>query len=165
MKKIKEAINTFFKTIYLKLFQIDDTPQKIALGLGLGVALGIIPGTGPVAAIFFAFLFHLNRASAILGSIFTNTWLSFVTFLLAVKTGAWILGLSWKEVYAEILLLFHNFSYKNLLKISFLKIIFPVILGYILVAFCLGFVVYLITILALKKVKRNEDKSRINVSG
>ncbi|PIR13657.1 MAG: hypothetical protein COV50_05635, partial [Flavobacteriales bacterium CG11_big_fil_rev_8_21_14_0_20_35_7] len=63
---------------------MNDTPQRIALGLGLGSALGMLPGTGPLAALFLAVVFKVNRASAFLGSLATNIWLSLVTFLLAL---------------------------------------------------------------------------------
>lgn len=59
MKRIKNksSIRESFRSIYLKLFQINDTPQRIALGVGLGVFTGIIPGAGPIAALFLAMLF------------------------------------------------------------------------------------------------------------
>ena len=65
--------------LFDKLFKINDTPQKIALGFGLGVFAGIFPGTGPVAAILLAYVFRANRASALFGSLFTNTWLNSVS--------------------------------------------------------------------------------------
>ena len=73
-------IREYLRLILAKLFNINDTPHKIALGLGLGVFAGILPGTGPIAAIFLALAFRANRASALLGSLLTNTWLSLVTF-------------------------------------------------------------------------------------
>jgi uncharacterized protein (DUF2062 family) len=99
---IPHKISHFFRLLYIKLFKINDSPQRIALGLGLGVFLGIIPGTGPLAALFLALLFRVNRASALLGSLLTNTWLSIVTFLLAIKVGSFIMRLNWQSVYADI---------------------------------------------------------------
>lgn len=144
----------FFRWLYLKLFRINDTPQRIALGLGLGVFLGILPGSGPVAALFLAFLLRVNRASALLGSLITNTWLSIVTFVLAVKLGAYLLGLEWQQVYTDCIVFFKLFRFSDLLRITALKVLLPVILGYILVSLLLGFVVYLIALAALKKVKK-----------
>jgi len=63
----------FFQLLYLKLIKINDTPQKIAFGFGLGVFSGIFPGTGPLAALFLALILRANRASALLGSLLTNT--------------------------------------------------------------------------------------------
>lgn len=143
-----------FKLIYQKLFRINDTPQKIALGLGLGVSLGIIPGTGPLASLFLATLFRLNCASALLGSLLTNLWLSLVTFLLSLKVGSWLLGVNWQDVLYAWELFLKNFRWQDLLKISVLKTILPVMVGYFIVAFTLGFVVYLITLIILIKRKK-----------
>jgi hypothetical protein len=165
MKK-KKGINSilrFLKLIYLKLFRINDTPQKIALGLGLGVFLGILPGTGPLAALFMAFVLRVNRAGALLGSLLTNTWLSIVTFLLSIKIGSAILKNDWQEVHNRWLSFLKEFRWPVLFKISILKIILPVIVGYFVVAFCLGFLVYLIALIAITQI-RHENKNRINVS-
>ena len=134
MRKRENNINRvsqFFKLLYIKLFKINDSPQRIALGFGLGVFLGIIPGTGPLAALFLALLFRVNRASALLGSLLTNTWLSIVTFLLAIKVGSAIMHLDWQVVRQGWMLL-------------------PVILGYFIVSFSLGILVYLVTLIILK---------------
>lgn len=166
MKKIKIKGNSFLrfsKFIYLKLFRINDTPQRIALGLGLGVFSGILPGTGPIAALFLAFILGVNRASALLGSLLTNTWLSIVTFLLSIKIGSAILKLNWQNVYQDWKLILKNFHWPDLFKLTILKIILPVILGYFIIAFCLGFVVYLVALVTINRVKY-ENKSRINLS-
>lgn len=150
-------ISRFFKLLYRKLVKINDTPQRIALGLGLGVTLGIIPGTGPLAALFLAFILKVNRASALLGSLLTNTWLSFATFALAIKSGSFVLRLSLEEVYRDWNSFLKDFHWVKLFKLSLLKLILPVLVGYIIVAFCLGFAVYLITLIILG-LKRYEIK-------
>jgi len=145
MKKIKR----FFNLLYIKLFKINDSPQKIALGLGLGVFTGIFPGTGPLAALFLAFFLRANRASALLGSLLTNTWLSFVTFLLAIKLGSRLFGISWHQLYLDWAYFLKGFNWPVLFQLSILKIILPVMVGYFLIALCLGLLVYLTTLLAL----------------
>jgi len=158
-----KRIKRLLRFIYLKLFRINDTPARIALGLGLGVFLGILPGTGPLAALFLAFILPVNRASALLGSLITNTWLSLLTFIFAVKAGSYIMGLKWQEVYTEWVLFLKHFRLPDLFKITALKVILPVILGYILVALLIGIVVYLITLVILKNTK-HENKSRADFS-
>lgn len=153
----------FFRLLYIKLFKINDSPQRIASGLGLGVFTGIIPGTGPVAALFLAFIFRVNRASALLGSLLTNTWLSIVTFLLSVKVGSAIMDSSWQEAKEQWLLFLKDFRWLSLFKLSVLKLILPVISGYFIVAFCLGFLTYLITLAIIIKI-RYENKSRVDIS-
>jgi len=157
MKKTNSITNKvaeLFKWIYRELFKIDDTPQKIAVGFGLGVFSGIFPGTGPMASIFLAFIFRVNRASALLGSLLTNTWLSFVTFVLAAHIGSAILDVSWLEIKNHWITFTTHFHWQDLLHLSILKIILPVMLGYLVVAFCLGLAVYLITLIILIRMKR-----------
>ena len=157
MKKKKgNSFFRLFKLIYIKLFRIHDAPQRIALGFGLGVFCGILPGTGPLASLFLAFVLRVNRASALLGSLLTNTWLSLVTFFLSIKIGSAIFGMNWRDVYNNWVLFFKDFRWARLFELSILKIILPAILGYSIVAFCLGLLVYLITLIALKKVRPNE---------
>lgn len=163
-KKIKNSLLRFFKFIYLKIFRINDNPQRISLGLGLGAALGILPGTGPIAALFLAFVFRVNRASALLGALLTNTWLSIVTFILSIKLGSAIMKLQWQEVYAQINQLFKNFELANLLNISFLRIVLPLAIGYFAISLSLGIITYLIALPITIKIK-NARKNRINFSG
>ncbi|MFH0913193.1 MAG: DUF2062 domain-containing protein [Candidatus Omnitrophota bacterium] len=148
----------FFKFIYLKLFRIHDTPQRIALGLGLGVSLGILPGTGPIAAIFLALLLKVNRAASLLGSLMTNTWLSIATFLLSIRIGSSIIGTDWQDTRRGWIDFLKDFRPTDLARISTLKIIYPVIVGYFIVALGLGLAVYLISLAIIIKL-RHENKS------
>ncbi len=162
-KRWGNSILRLFKFIYLKLFRIHDTPQRIALGLGMGVFLGILPGTGPIAAIFLALLLRLNRASALLGSLLTNTWISIVTFFLSIKIGSGIMRVNWQDTQQNWIQFLKNFKVRDLLQLSTLKIIWPVIIVYLVVAFCLGVLVYLIALIIVTQIK-HENKSRINLS-
>lgn len=149
---MKKLLNS----LYSKLFRINDSPQRIALGLGLGVFSGIIPGTGPIAALFLAFIFRVNRASALLGSLLTNTWLSFFTFILAIKTGAFLFGISRQDIHKDWLNVLAKFSWLGLLKAPVLKILLPVITGYIIIAFLLGVSVYLVSLPVILKMKHTK---------
>ena len=141
------------KRFFVKIIKINDTPQRVALGFGLGVSLGILPGSGPIASIVLSSLFRWNRASALLGSLATNTWLSVVTFLISLKAGAFLLGLDWKRVYAQWLDFAKDLRWQDSGEILFLKSVFPVLLGYAVIALFLGFVSYLACLLALKFLK------------
>jgi len=147
-------VRGFFQLLYLKLIKINDTPQKIAFGFGLGVFSGIFPGTGPLAALFLALILRANRASALLASLLTNTWLSFVTFILAVQLGSGILGLSWLKVKDDWLDFLRHFHWWALFKLSMLKIILPVIVGYLLVALFFGLLAYLAVLIVLTKLRK-----------
>jgi len=151
MKNEENNILRFFKLVYAKLVKINDTDQRIALGFAVGVFCGIMPTTGPLAALFLAFILRLNRASALLGSLLTNTWLSIVTFILSVKIGSAIMKVSWKDVRQDWVLFLQDFKWQHLFKLSVLKLVLPVIIGYFLIALVLGLSVYLITLFILKK--------------
>ena len=154
MKKKKNSLLRLVKLIYIKLFRINDSPQKIAQGFGLGVFLGILPGTGPIAALFLAVLLKVNRISALLGSLLTNTWLSVLTFLLSIKLGSAIMGLNWQDTYNNWTSFLKNFSFSGLFKLSVLKIILPVIIGYFIIASCAGLLAYLAMVIIFKRFPR-----------
>jgi len=143
----KKALNF----IFAKLFFINDSAQRIALGVGLGVFSGLMPGTGPAAALFLAFVFRANRAAALLGSILTNTWLAIVTFILAIKVGSVILKMHWQEVYQKAQGLIHDFHWVKFFKLSFLEVLMPVITGYIIIGLFLGIISYFITLLIIRR--------------
>ena len=139
-------MNSFFNKarvfFYEKLFKINDSPQKISAGFGLGIFCGMLPGTGPLAALFLAFIFKVNRASALLASLLVNTWLSLAMFIFSIKVGSAILGLDWNSIYREA-------------KAEPLaKIVLPVALGYLVISILLGVIAYLFILLILKVFKR-----------
>ncbi len=156
-------LSNFLNILYQKLFKINDTPHRIALGLGLGAALGIIPGTGPLAALFLAVIFKVNRASALLGSLVTNTWLSLVTFLLALRLGSAIFGVNWQTLKNGVRLLFTDFQWNYLFKASFFEIIIPLLVGYILIALVFGILVYLVSWALIKKIRRGKKHENLGL--
>ncbi len=144
----------FWQRLYKKLVNIHDTPQKIALGFGLGVFTGILPGTGLVASLVLAFVFRVNRVAAFTGSLLTNTWLSFVTFLFSIKVGSWVTGAQWSQVHQELKDVLRDFHWKNLFDrnlfdISMMQILYPLIIGYLLVGLLLGLITYFLVLVVL----------------
>jgi uncharacterized protein (DUF2062 family) len=151
---MNNPINAAKNFIYNKLFKINDSTQRIAIGFGLGVFTGMLPGTGPLAALFLAYIFRVNRASALLASLLTNTWISLVTFIFAIKVGSAILGLEWHKVYSDFSLHFSGRNWLELFQFSYSKLLFPVTVGYLVVSLVLGLLSYLTVILILKIFKR-----------
>lgn len=145
-----------FHQLYIKLFKINDSPQRVALGFGLGVFSGILPGAGPIASLFLALLFRANRASALIGSLLTNTWISILTFVLAAKAGSVIFGIKWQQLRKDWNLFLINFNWQALFKLSVLKVILPVMIGYLLIALCAGALVYMITGALIIQAKKKE---------
>ena len=154
-KNILTRVVRFFKAVYIKLFRINDSPQKIAIGLGLGVFLGTLPGSGPVAALFLAVILRVNKASALLGSLATNTWLSIPTFILAGKVGAIATGTSYEGIRADWSLFTKNLNWGNFFNLSAYKIILPILIGYFIVSLIFGMIAYLVTIIAISFRKKS----------
>ncbi len=155
---MRTKISRVLKSVYLRLFRIHDTPQKIALGFALGVFSGVMPGTGPIAALFLAFVFRVNRASALLGSILTNTWLSVPVFLLSVKTGSAVTGLSYDDIRNGWSALVNDFSWINLFHAALCEVVVPIVIGYLLVSLCIGALTYAaVFMIARHRKKRKES--------
>lgn len=137
------------KPILSEILKINDSKQRIALGFGLGVLSGIFPGTGPLVAVFLAVILRANYFSALLGSLLTNTWLSIVTFLLAIKVGAVIMMVNWHDAQKQWFIFLEHFQWSSLIKISALKLVVPVLIGYLVIAFLAGLLAYLLILIIL----------------
>lgn len=159
MKKIRRAVS-YFSGLLKKLFVIDDTPRKIALGLGIGVFLGIMPGTGPIAALVVAAFLRANKASALIGALLTNTWFSLVVLVFSAKIGARILAIDWQTIYADWQRAFQPFAWKNLFQPAFLKIFLAISLGYLVLSLCLAVIVYIAAFFAFKAYQRRKNTLR-----
>lgn len=144
------------KSLFKKLFMVNDTPHKIALGLGIGVFSGVLPGTGPIAAITMALILRANRAAALASMFLTNTWLSLIIFVLSIKIGSFILGLNFEAVRQGWQELLKSFTWKGLFNASFLKIVFPVLIGYAVLSLTAGILTYFVArfILYLRAAKK-----------
>lgn len=157
-KRIKLAVLRFLKLSYIKLCRINDSPQKIAQGLGLGVFLGVMPGVGIIAALVMASLLRMNRASAALGALLTNTWSSFIIFIFSIKVGALVLNLKWQEVHQNWIMLLKDFHWASLLKISVLEVIFPIAVGYLIISLLFGIIAYILALIAITRIKNIRNK-------
>lgn len=149
-RPLSDRISRFFRALYLKLFRIDDSPQKVAIGFGLGVFLGVMPAMGPIAALFLAMVFKVNRVSALLGSIITNTWLSIPVFILSIKAGSLVVGTSYDKIRAGWSALSNDFSLDKLFRLSVNDIVAPVIIGYVVVAAAIGVIAYAAALLVVR---------------
>lgn len=158
LKNVIDKISGFFKTIYLKMVRINDTPQKVALGLGLGVFAGIMPFAGPILAVFLAALFRVNKVSAFLGALLTNTWITFIIFLLSIKVGSLMFGVDGNALHARWMALLKDFHFANFFKASFVEVALPVIAGYLAMAFFAAAVAYVMAITVIKIVGKPKEK-------
>ncbi len=55
-----------FKELVRRLAGLSDPPEKVAGGAAIGMFLGILPGTGPLAALAVAAVLKQNRVAALL---------------------------------------------------------------------------------------------------
>jgi uncharacterized protein (DUF2062 family) len=163
-KIVKEKIKRFFKRIFEELVLINDTPQRIAFGFAIGAFMGILPGTGPVAAIAVATLFKVNKAAAFLGGLLTNTWLSFMTLILAIKIGAVLFGFQWQTLRNIWTNLIKDFHWNLLLSRETLKFIIPVAAGFLIISLLFGLIIYLISLAVLTiyhKIKAQKQAPKV----
>lgn len=163
MKRIKSKVLRFLKLIYVKLCRINDSPQKIAQGFGLGVFLGVMPGVGVIAALVLASLLRMNRASAVIGTLLTNTWFTFVIFFLSIRTGAVIMGRDWHEVHRNWVILLKDFHWAALFKSSCLDVILPIAAGYLVISLFLAALSYAAVLAFITQIRHAKNKSRINL--
>lgn len=144
-------INLFFQKIYNQLVTINGSPHLVALGFGVGFFLGIFPFTGAVAAVSLAVIFKFNKAAALLGSLLSNTWLSVGTFAIAGQMGSMLLGYDWGSILQETKDVIFNFQWQTFFKLTTLKLLLPLFLGYFIIGAICGVIVYWIVFAILKK--------------
>lgn len=161
-KTLPIKIKRLVKVVYLKLFRINDNPLKIALGFGLGVFIGVMPGVGPVIALLLAFLFRVNRASALLGSILFNTWVGLIALLLSIKIGSAVMGLNYNDVYDGWNGLIKNFKWEKLFEVSVYNVLIPIGIGYLIIAFIFAVVASVVVYMIAQQIKRKKIQSRVN---
>ncbi|HTZ11632.1 MAG TPA: DUF2062 domain-containing protein [Candidatus Margulisiibacteriota bacterium] len=149
-KKDTLKLPELLKLLYLEIFKINDSPQKIALGFSIGIFTGVFPGIGPMVALFLAFLLRANRASALFGSLLTNTWVSFLVFIFAIRLGAHIFDVHWKSTLGEWNYWIKTLHWKGIFHVSLYHAILPTLLGYLIISLILALLAYLLAILLLK---------------
>jgi len=79
---------------YERFLKIRGEPREIALGLALGILIGMLPvlGLQTVSAIFFASLLKWNKLSAVLGTLISNPLTIPPLYALTYFVGSRILG-------------------------------------------------------------------------
>jgi len=139
------------KLAYIKLVRINDTPQKVALGFGLGVFAGIMPGFGTLLGLLFAFILKANSASVLIAALLTNTWFTVLAIIPAIKLGSGILGWHWSNVYSEWALFIKDFHWVKLIKPETYRFLLPVIIGYLVISVLAGILAYAASLAILRR--------------
>lgn len=163
-------INRWLKLQYFKLVRIDDAPPKVALGIGVGVFLGIFPtfGLGAVLAFLLAWIFRFNKASAAVGSAIMNPITTPFFWTLSCLLGALIAGGDWRQLQAQVKLASDTVNWSNvwqaqtwvLLGKLLGKGLYVYLIGNILLAVGLAVLFYFLTLRALNLYKRRKERSK-----
>lgn len=74
------------------MFRFRGSPHRVALAFALGVALGVIPGTGAIVAAGVATLLRLNLPMMVAGALLTNPVTSPFIYTGSYALGHWLLG-------------------------------------------------------------------------
>jgi uncharacterized protein (DUF2062 family) len=153
-RKIKKFIEKFFL--------INDTPQKVAGGAALGIFLGIFPGEGVLAALFFSAIFRLNKLSATAGVLATNMWMTAITLPVAAVIGSFLFD----EKYSDLIGRFHEYKHLDTIKeallfsLSIFETAFlPLLVGFVIVAgaIAIGFYFLLYSFLNKRHIGHLKD--------
>lgn len=136
MSKIK----SFFK----KFLLINDSPHRVAAGAAVGIFLGMIPGEGVLATIFFSTIFRLNRLAALAGVVAANMWTTFII----LPPAAWLGGKIFGANYFALVVEFeknHSLEWKYFINKAFIfDVALPLMTGFVLVAGIIAIAFYFI---------------------
>jgi len=147
--------------VYLKILRINDAPHRIALGFAVGVFSGIFPGVGPVFALILAFALRANKATAVLGAVTMNTWVSFIILVPAIKIGALLFGVRWQDLKDSYYQLKADFEWKDLFREGGRDVLLPILAGFLLCALLVSACAYLISYAAVKNYRRLKAQRRL----
>jgi uncharacterized protein (DUF2062 family) len=92
----------YFQDKFKSIFQVRDTPHRIAMAFAIGVFMGISPflGLHYIGAFFIAWLFKLNKLVAMVGVSVNNPWTIVPISTFCVWIGAKLMGI--KQVLPEV---------------------------------------------------------------
>jgi uncharacterized protein (DUF2062 family) len=148
-------MNQRFEQLKAKLLGIHDSAHRIALGAGLGLFLGVLPGTGPIAAVVGAFLLRANKVAALAGALLVNTWINVVTFPLALALGSFLFGIEPKALAKDWLALTRHFTWHGFVEIGLRDTAVALFLGYTLIGLLLGAFGYAICYLVVVRARKS----------
>ncbi|EKE19824.1 MAG: hypothetical protein ACD_8C00101G0017 [uncultured bacterium] len=141
------------KNFFSHFFTLDDSAHNIAGGFALGVFLGTLPGLGILAMLFALSIFKLNRTSAVIGVLATNTWGTIVALPFATVIGGFLFGQSSVHLSQEFQATYQlGFKY-FLSKVIFFDLAVPLIVGFVISAGAIALLFYCIIFYLLRYKK------------
>lgn len=152
---------TATKKIRDNLLGINDSPNKIAMGFGLGLFLGVLPGTGVIAAVVCSVALRVNKAASLAGALLVNTWINIVAFPFALIVGGFVFRIDPVLLKVKWLALLDDFTWNALLDTLILYAALAVFVGYLLLGLAVGIVGYAICLFAVVWTRKNLAKKKI----
>ena len=154
MSYLKRKVRDF----YHAFISLQGDPRKIAMGMAIGVFIGVTP-TIPfhtVLAIGFIFLFRQNLPAALLGNWITNPITIPLFYFSEYEIGRYVLGWGPSEI------TLHQLNFHELFKLGW-EIFVPLQLGGLILAPFFALPAYFIThraVLAIRRRGMNADSER-----
>ena len=74
------------------LARMREHPERVARGFAIGLFIGMLPGTGLVAALVVAFICRLHKPSVVLGALINNPWTTPFFYLASYQIGKRLTG-------------------------------------------------------------------------
>lgn len=152
-ERILQPMNRTLTRLRDTLLGINDSAHRVALGAGLGLFLGVLPGTGPIAAIVCAFVIRANKAAALAGALVVNTWINIVTFPLAVAIGAFLFRIKPALIAHEWSAATRPFVWKSFLGFLLHDAVLALVTGYLIIGLGLAGIGYAATYAIVKKAQ------------
>ena len=114
------AVRKFFRYIYLRMVRGGGTPEYIAGGVALGLAVGLIIPIGfqIVIAVPLAFLLRVAKVPAVIFTFVTNHFTVIFIYPFQCWIGALLTGSGYSELMAELDTFFHTPTLHNFLNIG-----------------------------------------------
>ena len=82
----------FLKQRLRPLFDFKGSPHEVGMAFGLGIFLGVLPGTGAIAAAFVATALRLNLPIMVAGALLTNPLTAPFLYIASYALGHWLFG-------------------------------------------------------------------------
>jgi len=137
-----------FRDRLREVIKLRESPHKVALAFATGVFIGMSPLLGLHTLIGFAvvWIFRLNPFATLAGVYITNPWTTVPIYTFSTWLGAQFLGI--EQIIPEIAWSDITFSY---LLNSLKPLVWPFILGTLLMGFFTAIIGYIIIYWAVKK--------------
>jgi len=134
-------VNAWWRQRLAPLWNFHGTPHELAFAFGLGVAIGILPGTGALAAAACAAILRLNAPIMVAGSLLVNPFTTPFVYLGSYAVGRWLLGA-------------HPFTWLAV------NVVAQILVGGLLLAIALGVISYLVVfgVVLLVRARRRPVK-------